>query len=106
MIDDWSINVKVEAELVKSWIEMRKIDFSCVGGTVLIKGAVNFQLDMFVNPNEEDYREKLSEVEAHKLRKLEARLKKISGVKAVRFNLDNWVKLGDKWVRIKKFNEA
>lgn len=105
MIDDWSINVKVEAELVKSWIDIKKIDFSCVGGSVLIKGLVDFQLDVFVNPNEPDYHDKLTEVEAHKLKKLESRLKRIAGVKAVKLDLDNWIKMGDKWVRIKRVGE-
>lgn len=99
MVNDWSINVKVEAELVKTWIDMKKIDFSCVGGVVLVKGMVSFQLDIFVNPNEDDYEEKLTEVEANKLKKLEHRLRKIGGVKSVKIDLDNWVKVGDKWVR-------
>ncbi|MFH1564156.1 MAG: hypothetical protein ABIF11_12205 [Nitrospirota bacterium] len=101
MIDDWGINVKVEAELVKSWIDTRKVDFSTINGVVHINGTLEFQLDIFVNPDDPEYHEKRMEVEATKLKKVESRLKRISGVRGVRIEFNNWAKMGDRWIRRK-----
>jgi len=101
MIDDWSINVKVEAELVKAWIDTRKIDFSTINGIVHLRGTIDFQLDVFVNPDAPDYHTKRMEIEAAKLKRVESHIKRIGGVRGVRMELTNWVKMGDRWVRRK-----
>jgi osmotically-inducible protein OsmY len=101
MIDDWSINVRVETELVKNWVDTKQIDFTTIGGVVYIKGKLNFQLDVFVNPDEPDYFERREMVEVEKLKRIERNLKKISGVKAVKFELENWFKMGNRWVKQK-----
>jgi len=101
MIDDWGINVKVEAELVKAWIDTRKIDFSTINGIVHLRGTIDFQLDVFINPDDPEYYNKRMEVEASKLKRVETHIKRIGGVRGVRMELTNWVKMGDRWVRRK-----
>ncbi|OIP42179.1 hypothetical protein AUJ95_02005 [Candidatus Desantisbacteria bacterium CG2_30_40_21] len=101
MVDDWTINVRVETELVKNWVDTKQIDFSTISGVVYIKGKLDFQLDVFVNPNEQDYFERKAMVEVEKLKRVERNIKKIPGVRAVKFELENWFKMGARWVKLK-----
>jgi hypothetical protein len=101
MVDDWTINVRVETELVKNWVDTKQIDFSTISGVVYIKGKLNFQLDIFVNPDEQDYFEKRAMVEVEKVKRIERNIKKIAGVRAVKFELENWFKMGARWVKLK-----
>ncbi|MFH1859540.1 MAG: hypothetical protein ABH870_00760 [bacterium] len=101
MVDDWTINVRVETELVKNWVDTKQIDYSTISGVVYIKGKLNFQLDIFVNPDDQDYVEKRTMVEVEKVKRIERNLKKIAGVRAVKFELENWTKMGVRWIRLK-----
>ncbi|MBI4777505.1 hypothetical protein HY792_01060 [Candidatus Desantisbacteria bacterium] len=101
MVDDWTINVRVETELVKNWVNTKLIDFSTISGVVYIKGKLDFQLDIFVNPDDQDYFEKRTMVEVEKVKRIERNIKKISGVRAVKFELDNWFKMGARWIKLK-----
>ncbi|MEW6681237.1 MAG: 30S ribosomal protein S2, partial [bacterium] len=42
MVDDWDINVSVRQELVKKFVDLRRIGFNSNGGVVHLKGTIIF----------------------------------------------------------------
>ncbi|MEW5766951.1 MAG: BON domain-containing protein [bacterium] len=87
MKEDWAINVEVRSELVKRWIDVRKISISTVSGVVHLKGSVVFRED-----KDFSYREK-----PQIMKQLEEVIKRLPGVKAIKFRLANWVKVDGCW---------
>ncbi|MEK7275179.1 MAG: hypothetical protein AAB110_07970, partial [Candidatus Desantisbacteria bacterium] len=53
------------------------------------------------NPDEEGYFEKRAMVEVEKVKRIERNIKKIAGVRAVKFELENWFKMGARWIKLK-----
>lgn len=99
MIDDWDINVSVRQELVKRFVDLRRVQFATIGGVVHLKGSIVFTK---IKDGEEKIVatiEERIEAEKRRLSELEKRIKKIKGVKGVIFNLEDWVKFGNEWKR-------
>lgn len=99
MIDDWDINVSVRQELVKRFVDLRRVHFTTIGGIVYLKGSIVFR-----KVKDESYEivatiEERANIEKKRLSDLERRIKKIKGVKGVIFNLEEWVKFGNEWKR-------
>ncbi|MDI6792528.1 MAG: BON domain-containing protein [bacterium] len=92
MKEDWAINVDVRAELVKRWVDVRKINISTVSGVVYLKGSIVFREDKGV-----PYRER-----PQIIKQLEEIIKKLPGVKAVKFRLANWIKMDGQWQMVEK----
>lgn len=99
MIDDWDINVSVRQELVKKFVDLRRIHFTAIGGIVHLKGSV-----IFTRIKDEPEKivatiEERISAEKKRLSGLEKRIKKIKGVKAIVFDLEDWTKFGNEWKR-------
>lgn len=99
MIDDWDINVCVRQELVKRFVDLRRIRFSTISGIVYLKGSIVFtKIKDEPEPIVATIEERIN-AERKRLADLEKRIKKIKGVKGVVFNLEEWVKVGNEWKR-------
>lgn len=97
MIDDWDINVAVRQELVKRFVDLRRVHFTTIGGVVYLKGSIVFR-----KVKEEEIVATIEErinVEKRRLSELERRIKKIKGVKGIIFDLEEWTKFGNEWKR-------
>ncbi|MEW6102738.1 MAG: hypothetical protein AB1630_02780 [bacterium] len=99
MVEDWDINVSVRQELVKRFVDLRRIKFNTIASVVHLKGSV-----VFVKTKDSSEKivasiEERLEAEKRRLIDLEKRIRKIKGVKAVIFDLEDWVKFGSEWKR-------
>jgi HD superfamily phosphodiesterase len=98
MIEDWDINVAVRQELVKQWVDIRRISFNTIGGVVHIKGTIVFTKSSKDEPLIASIEER-ADAERKRLMDLEKRIKRVKGVKGTKFNLTDWVKVGNEWKR-------
>jgi len=98
-VEDWDINIAVRQELVKRWVDLRRVLFNTIGGIVHIKGVIVFTKTKGGEEKIVASIEERLETEKKRLSDLERRLKKIKGVKGVVFNLTDWVKAGTEWKR-------
>ncbi len=96
MIEDWDINVVVRQELVKEWVDTKKITFNTIGGVVYIKGVIIFKKVLKDDPLIAFIKER---AEKKRLTRIERKIKKIPGVKGVKFDLQDWAKVGNEWKR-------
>ncbi len=99
MIDDWDINVSVRQELVKKFVDLRRINFNTIGGVVYLKGSVVFLKTKDSSEKLVVSIEERIEAEKRRLSDLEKKIKRIKGVKGVVFNLEDWVRFGSEWKR-------
>jgi len=90
MIEDWQINVEVRSACVKRFVDTRTIIISTNNGCVLIKGELRFEGG---NVQEEHIPSILT--------KLERDIKYIKGVKDVKINFKDWIKVNERWVNPK-----
>ena len=79
---DFKINSKVRAVLARYWVDLARVGFSSVGGTVRLTGVL-CRLS-----SESD----LAPFTKQKMAQLEAELLSIREVKRIYFDLDNWCK--------------
>ncbi len=85
----WEINVKVNHEFVKHWIDISKLRISTTNGCVHIKGDLVFQGDKVD--------EKSIVAVSSQLKNTERGIKAISGVKDVKFDFSTWGKTSGIW---------
>ncbi|MEW6679430.1 MAG: hypothetical protein AB1297_00190 [bacterium] len=99
MVEDWDINVSVRQELVKRFVDLRRIKFNTIASVVYLKGSVVFIKTKDSSEKVVASIEERIEAEKRRLADLEKRIKKIKGVKGVIFDLEDWVKFGNEWKR-------
>ncbi|MEW6482760.1 MAG: hypothetical protein AB1397_07180 [bacterium] len=91
MIEDWQINVEVRAALVKRFVDTKTVNVSTSNGCVLIKGELGF-----VGQNVEE--EHIPSI----LSKIEEDIKYIKGVKDLKINFKDWIKVNQRWINLKE----
>ncbi|HAW49406.1 TPA: hypothetical protein DCX16_00410 [bacterium] len=91
MVEDWEINVEVRACLVKRFIDTRIVNISTNNGCVFIKGELNFTGAVVLD-------EHIPTV----LTKLEKDIKYLKGVKDVKLEFKDWMKVNERWINIKE----
>lgn len=91
MIEDWQINVEVRSALVKRFVDTKTVIISTNNGSVLIKGELRF-----LGGNVEE--EHIPAI----LLKIEEDLKYIKGVKDVKINFKDWIKVNGRWINLKE----
>ncbi|MEW6679849.1 MAG: hypothetical protein AB1297_02350 [bacterium] len=91
MIEDWQINVEVRAALVKRFVDTKTVNVSTSNGCVLIKGELGF-----VGQNVEE--EHIPPI----LSKIEKDIKYIKGVKDLKINFKDWIKVNQRWINLKE----
>ncbi|MEW6102907.1 MAG: hypothetical protein AB1630_03665 [bacterium] len=91
MTEDWQINVEVKATLVKRFVDTKTVNVSTSNGCILVKGELSF---MGGNVKEEDI--------PLMLLKIEKDIKYIKGVKDIKINFKDWVKVNERWVNLKE----
>ncbi|MEW6481656.1 MAG: hypothetical protein AB1397_01410 [bacterium] len=99
MVEDWDINVSVRQELVKRFVDLRRIKFNTIASVVYLKGSIVFIKTKDSSEKVVASIEERIEAEKRRLADLEKRIKKIKGVKGVIFDLEDWVKFGNEWKR-------
>jgi hypothetical protein len=97
MIEDWDINVAVQEILVSNYVDLKEVDFNSIGGIVSIKGNINFAPPRWSKPPHPLARMKQQEIEEARMLNIERKIKKIEGVKSVKFQLLNWEKVNARW---------
>lgn len=85
----WEINVKVNQEFVKHFIDVSKVLISTTNGCVHIKGDLVFQGDKVD--------EKSVVAVSSQLKNTERGIRAISGVKEVKFDFNTWKKISGIW---------
>ncbi len=86
-------NAEVHSILVRNYLNVRRLDSTATGETVTIKGILE------VTREADSVDAAVSKVVALRtLDKVEEEIKKIPGINYVKWNLDNWVRLGRRWV--------
>jgi hypothetical protein len=90
---DFKINADVRRILTKHWINLRKLQYSCIGGIVYLRGVVEV---MYNAPGRE---QSWQGVTARQVAELEKAIKRIPNVKRVQFRFQNWERGTDGWRR-------
>ena len=94
--DDFVIQTNVRRMLIRSNIDFSQLTFGTVRGVVYIQG--NFKLTgLFPGENIKE----TEEIVARTIRSLELKIKSISGVIDVKFQLFNWKKEKGQWLPTK-----
>ena len=84
---DMKVNAKVRKILVENNLDLSSLSVSTTSGTVTIRGEVKKLFSRDANPR------KVAGI----LMLLETAILRISGVKRVHFNMQNWKKTRGKW---------
>ena len=90
---DFKINADVRRILTKHWINLRKLQYSCIGGIVYLRGVVE------VMYNAPSRTETWQGVTAKHVEQLEKSIKRIPNVKRVHFKFQDWERGADGWRR-------
>lgn len=88
MVEDWEINCRVRAHLIKWWVNTKRLDIRTIGGVVYLRGTLQFKAT--ANIEEDERPEAVGE--------LEKEIKRMPGVKDLQIKLVNWVKHKDVWI--------
>jgi hypothetical protein len=94
---DFRINADIRRVLTKHWINLRKLQYSCIGGIVYLRGVVE------VMYSAGDGGDSWQGVTAKQVSELEKAIRRIPNVKRVQFKFQNWERGTDGWQR--KANE-
>ena len=92
-VSDFKINADVRRILTKHWINLRKLQYSCIGGIVYLRGVIEV---MYNAPNRTDT---WQGVTAKHVAQLEKSIKGIPNVKRVNFQFQDWERGTDGWRR-------
>ncbi len=95
---DFQINVQLKKMLVERGIDTSRLRISTMGGTVYLRGQLEF---MHAAPAAHGQGHQWMAKKIKFLRDLERDVKRIRGVRFIRFQLSNWEKDGDKWLERK-----
>jgi hypothetical protein len=90
---DFKINADVRRVLTKHWINLKILKYSCVGGTVYVRG----DLDLLYSAPHRGVDG--GGMTAEQVSNVERALKRISNVRRVKLQLNNWEKKADGWMR-------
>lgn len=90
-IKDWELNTKANAEFVKKWVNTQFLKISTTAGTVHVSGKIDFSGGK-IDPNSD------AEV-INVLKNVDRMIKGINGVKDVKYDFENWQKVGGNWSR-------
>lgn len=102
--DDWKIITHIKAELVKRWVNVDTLRINCTRGAVEIEGHLDF------TGTGRSAMDSIMSIQ-NALKKFDASLCAVSGVRAVKWKLLGWERRGKTWnyhptPQIKKINEA
>jgi len=97
-VRDFQINVQLKKMLTERGIDTSKLNISTMGGTVYLRGSIEF---IHASDSKEDSFHDWKAKRLKFLHNLETDIKKLRGVRYVRFQLTDWEKDGDKWVERK-----
>ncbi|MCK4668357.1 hypothetical protein KAU33_16510 [Candidatus Dependentiae bacterium] len=92
---DFQINIQLKKMLVERGIDTSKLQISTMGGTVYLRGQLDFMHSQAAVPG---HSHQWMAKRIKFLRDLERDVKRLRGVRFVRFQLTNWEKDGDKWI--------
>ena len=95
-VRDFQINVQLKKLLVERGIDTSKLNISTMGGTVYLRGKLEYMHGGSVNKDKFYHQWYAKTIKF--LRDLERDIKRLRGVRYIRFQLTNWEKDGDKWV--------
>jgi len=87
-------NAAVHGILVRNYLNVRRLDSTVVGETVTIKGFL--ELTREAESVDASVRRAVA---LRTLDKVEEEIRKIPGINYVRWNLDNWIRVGRRWVQ-------
>jgi len=93
-VADSMLQLKVRATLVRNWVETRMLNYNVIGGVVHMQGmlVITYEHPDF-DPGDE------YGVSKRALLNLERDLRRIDGVRAIHYDLTNWVHSGGEWIK-------
>jgi len=86
-------NALVHAILVRNYLNTQRVEHAVIGDVVSISGAAELRREADLKS-----RSAMEAVVRRTLEKVEGEIKKLPGIQFVKFNLDNWVRQGHRWV--------
>ena len=93
-VEDLEVNRNVRSVLARNWVNLQKLDYACVHGTLYIRGRIWLLREPPPLGGEERDRHGVS---ASFLLYLEREILKVKGMRAVRWNIDGWQRTGMAW---------
>ncbi len=93
-IEDMQIQLATRTVLVRNWIDMRVMDYNVIGQVIYLRGMIGVTYE---HPDHDEKDE--HGINSRVLLKLERDLVRIPGVKAIHYDLTNWIKSGGMWVK-------
>jgi hypothetical protein len=94
VVPDYTIQTQVRALLVRNWMDTRRIDYNVIGGVVHMRGTMAV---LYEHPERDQNDE--HGISARLLVNLERDMMRVDGVKAVHYDLSNWIKTGGMWIK-------
>ena len=86
-------NALVHSILVRNYVNTQRVEHSAISDTVMISGIVELRREA-----DHKSRSTMQAAVVRTLSKIESEIKKLPGIEFVKFNLDNWVRQGRRWV--------
>lgn len=90
-VSDFRINSEVRRILIKNYLNLKKLRYSSIGGVVYLRGTIEIMRNARIR------RLRWQGVTDEYMKDLEKAIKKVTGVKRVRFELYRWEKRIDGW---------
>ena len=94
-VEDLEANRYIRAIFARNWVNLQKLNYGATHGTVYVAGHLALLREPPARSDEERDR---AGVSASFLMHLEKEILKVSGVRAVRWDIDGWNRTGGAWV--------
>lgn len=98
-VDDFIINKKVKAILVRHLVDTSQIKIITIKGIVRLAGHIRFFSTAHKGGVKKSLEELTKTEEARLLHIIDMEISRIDGVKDIQYNFDNWVKEKGMWVK-------
>ena len=95
-VEDIEMNREVRTVFARNWVNLQKLDYNCVHGTLYVRGRLTMLRPPPPRPGEDVDR---AGVTASFLKHLEKQLPKVSGLRGMRWQLDGWMRTSSDWTR-------
>ena len=95
-VEDLEMNREVRVVFTRNWVNLQKLDYNCVHGTLYVRGRLTMLRRPPPRAGEDMDR---AGVSPSFLNHLEKQLRKVSGLRAFRWQLDGWMQTSSDWTR-------
>jgi len=95
-VEDLAVNRQVRTVFARNWVNLQRLDYSSVHGTVYVRGRMAVLHPLPPDPTDERDR---TGIGPKFMLLLDKEIKKIPGVRGVNWQVDGWQRIGASWVQ-------